>query len=60
MTAVNNAAYFNGNAIAMPLWVLAAWALAGTLAMVMVVILHPPLPRQRSQPDDQAESAARR
>jgi len=46
MTAVNNAAYFNENAIATPLWVLAAWALAGTLAMVMVAILHPPLPGQ--------------
>jgi hypothetical protein len=59
MPAINNASYFNGNAITIPLAVLAAWALAGTLAMVMVAILHPPMPGERSQPLAQADAATR-
>lgn len=59
LTAINNAIYFNGNAVTIPLVVLAAWALAGTLALVMVAILNPPpLPRQHSQPAAEADSAA--
>lgn len=59
LTAINNAIYFNGNAVTIPLVVLSAWALAGALALAMVAILHPPpLPRQRSQPAAEADGAA--
>ena len=49
ITAINNATYFSGNDMTVPLVVLGAWALAGTLAMVMAAILRPPLPGDRSQ-----------
>src|SRR5215472_15555969 len=49
LPAVLNTTYFNGNAILTPLLVLSAWALAGVIAMLLVMILHPPIPGQRSQ-----------
>ena len=57
ITAINNASYFNGNDMTVPLVVLGAWALAGTLAMVMAAILRPPLPGDRSQSRGQADTA---
>src|SRR5215469_2309547 len=58
LPAVLNTTYFSGNAILTPLLVLSAWALAGILAMVMVAILHPPIPGQRAQPES-ADAAAK-
>jgi hypothetical protein len=58
LPAVLNTTYFSGNAILAPLLVLSAWALAGILAMVMVAILHPPIPGQRAQPES-ADAAAK-
>jgi hypothetical protein len=58
LPAVLNTTYFSGNAILTPLLVLSAWALAGILAMVMVAILHPPIPGQRAQPEF-ADAAAK-
>ena len=49
LPAVQNTVYFNGSAITTPLLILAAWALAGILALMMAAILHPPLPGQRRQ-----------
>jgi hypothetical protein len=49
LPAVLNTTYFSGNAIAVRLGILSAWAFAGILAMVMAMILHPPIPGQRSQ-----------
>jgi hypothetical protein len=57
LPAVLNTTYFSGNAIAGPLGILSAWALAGILAMVMAAILHPPIPGQRPQ-SEPAEAAA--
>ena len=49
LPAVQNTVYFNGNAITAPLLVLSAWALAGAIALVLVAILHPPIPGQRKK-----------
>lgn len=54
LPAVQNAVYFNGNAITTPLLILSAWALAGILAMMMAALLHPPLPGQAQQPGQPA------
>jgi hypothetical protein len=56
ITAVNNASYFSGNGMTIPLVVLGAWALAGTIAMVMAAILRPPLPGHRSQSRGQPDT----
>src|SRR5215469_3695232 len=59
LPAVLNTTYFNGNAILTPLLVLSAWALAGVIALLLVMILHPPIPGQRS-PSNTADRAATR
>jgi hypothetical protein len=46
LPAVRNITYFGGNAIIFPLLVLSAWALAGIIAMVLVILLRPPKPGQ--------------
>jgi hypothetical protein len=48
-TTVRNVTYFNGNAITGPLLVLSGWALAAIIALVLAVLLHPPIPGQHSQ-----------
>jgi hypothetical protein len=58
LPAVQNTVYFNGNAITVPLLVLSAWALAGTIALVLVAILHPPIPGQRKKSPGPAAGAA--
>jgi hypothetical protein len=52
--AVRNVTYFGGNAIADPLLVLSAWALAGIIALALAAALHP---RTGGQPGQQAGSA---
>lgn len=61
LPAVQNTIYFNGNAIAKPLLILSAWALAGIIAFALVAVFHPPLPRQpafAATADHPAASAA--
>jgi nucleotide-binding universal stress UspA family protein len=43
-SAVRNVVYFGGRATALPLWVLAAWALAGVAGLILVTALRRPAP----------------
>jgi nucleotide-binding universal stress UspA family protein len=43
-SAVRNVVYFGGHATALPLWVLAAWALAGVAGLIGVTTLRRPAP----------------
>jgi nucleotide-binding universal stress UspA family protein len=43
---VRNVVYFGGHAIALRLWVLAAWALAGVAGLILVTTLRRPAPAQ--------------
>jgi hypothetical protein len=56
MPAIQNAVYFNGNAITAPLLVLSAWALAGAIALGLVAVFHPRVPGRQSPPPDQPPS----
>ncbi len=58
LPAIQNTVYFNGNAITVPLLILSAWALAGTIALALVAIVHPPIPGQRTRSPGQAAGAA--
>jgi hypothetical protein len=59
MPAIQNAIYFNGNAITTPLLILSAWALAGAIALGLVAVFHPRVPgRQSPQPDQPPSTPA--
>jgi hypothetical protein len=58
LPSVLNTTYFGGNAITTRLLVLSAWALAGIIAMIMVMILHPPTPGQRAKAEPVGTAAA--
>ncbi len=46
LPAVQNTIYFNANATVRPLLILSAWALAGAIALALVGVFRPPMPRQ--------------
>lgn len=55
-STVRNVTYFHGNAITDPLLILSAWALAGSIALVLAAFLHPPMPHQPGQSPDTTKS----
>lgn len=55
LPAVQNTVYFSGNAITAPLLILSAWAVAGSIALALVTVLHPPLRGQQAPSGTEAD-----
>lgn len=50
LPAVQNTVYFHGNAITTPMLVLSAWAVAGTIALILIMLRHRSAPTAATQP----------